>query len=394
MQLAQLAAPNSMPLLGEDDDRAPLGRLVGERSELCQLGQLAGVDTGRREELGGLAVAERDRSRLVEEKDVDVARGLDGPARHGEDVVTEDAVHPRDADGREEAADRRRDETDEERHEDGGRKVAPRIEGEGAKSERCEEEDDRQACEEDVESDLVRRLLPLGPLDEPDHPVEEGRAGLGGDLDDDPVGEDLRPAGDRRTIASRLPDHRSRLAGNGGFVDRRDPFDDGPVAGDQLVRLDDDEVALPERGGGDTLFAPFGAGEAPRDGVRLRPAKRVGLGLSAPLGNRLGEVREEDRRPEPEDDLELEGERPARPEPEEGKRGEDGTGLDDEHHGVSRHVARVELAEGVGRGPGEEGAVEQLDLGGFGHRFNLRTSGPRPSTGARRPDRGRGRERR
>jgi hypothetical protein len=177
-------------------------------------------------------------------------------------------------------------------------------------------------------------------------------------------------------------------------VDRRDPFDHGPVARDQLVHLDDDEVALAERGGGDALFAPFGADEPPRDGVRLRPAERIGLGFSAPLGDRLGEVREEDRRPEPEDDLELEGEGPARPDPEEGERREDRAGLDDEHDGVPRHVARVELAEGVGRGPREEGAVEQLDLGGFGHRFGLRTPGPRPSGGARRPGRGRGRERR
>ena len=58
----------------------------------------------------------------------------------------------------------------------GRRDVAPRVEREGAQRDRREEEDDRQAREQDVEGDLVRRLLPLGSLDERDHPVEEGLA--------------------------------------------------------------------------------------------------------------------------------------------------------------------------------------------------------------------------
>ena len=54
--------------------------------------------------------------------------------------------------------------------------VAPGVDGEGAEGHGREEEDDRQPREEDVEGDLVRRLLPLGPLDEADHPIEEASA--------------------------------------------------------------------------------------------------------------------------------------------------------------------------------------------------------------------------
>ncbi len=39
-----------------------------------------------------------------------------------------------------------------------------------------EQEDDRERGEQDVERDLVRRLLPLGALDHRDHAVEEGLA--------------------------------------------------------------------------------------------------------------------------------------------------------------------------------------------------------------------------
>ena len=394
MEVAQLAAADAVLLLGEDDDRAPLGRLVGQGGHLGELGQLALGDAGRGQELRRLAVAEGDRPGLVEEEDVDVARGLDRPPRHREDVVTEDPVHAGDADRREEAADRRRDEADEEGDEDGRRQAAPRVEGERAERDRREEEDDRQPREEDVEGDLVRRLLPLGPLDELDHPVEERPAGLGRDLDDDPVGEDLRPPGDGRAVAAGLADDGGRLARDRRLVDGGDPLDDGPVARDQLLRLDDDEVALPEHGSGDVLLAAGFADEPPGRGVGLRPAKRVGLRLPAPLGDRLREVREEDGGPEPEDDLELERERPARSDPEEGERREDGADLDDEHHGVLRHAARVELPEGVDGGPRQQGAIEEPGLGVPGHRLDLRTSGPRSSGGARRPGRGRGRGRR
>ena len=53
--------------------------------------------------------------------------------------------------------------------------------------------------EQDVQRDLVGRLLPVGALDQGDHPVDEALARLLGDLDDDPVGEHLGAAGDRAT---------------------------------------------------------------------------------------------------------------------------------------------------------------------------------------------------
>jgi hypothetical protein len=101
-------------LLGEDDDAAALGRLVGERGQLGGVGQALGRTPGAGMNSDGHAVAERDRAGLVEEEDVDVARGLDGAAAHREDVALEQPVHAGDADGAQEPADRRRDQADEE----------------------------------------------------------------------------------------------------------------------------------------------------------------------------------------------------------------------------------------------------------------------------------------
>ena len=117
--LAELALAQAELLLREHDDRAALRRLVGERGELRHLGQLALVDARRRDELGRLPVAERDRAGLVEQEHVDVARRLDRAARHREHVPLHEPVHAGDADRGQQRADRGRDQRHEQRDQHG-----------------------------------------------------------------------------------------------------------------------------------------------------------------------------------------------------------------------------------------------------------------------------------
>ena len=74
------------------------------------------------------------------------------------------------------AADGGRDQADEQRHQHGRpatRAAGSHAERERQQGDRGEQEDDRHAGQQDVERDLVRRLLALGALDQRDHPVEE-----------------------------------------------------------------------------------------------------------------------------------------------------------------------------------------------------------------------------
>ena len=52
------------------------------------------------------------------------------------------------------------------------------IDDEGLQRHHDDQEDDRHADEQDVERDLVRRLLALGAFDQRDHAVEEALARL------------------------------------------------------------------------------------------------------------------------------------------------------------------------------------------------------------------------
>ncbi len=99
-----------------------------------------------------------------------------------------------------------------------------------------EQKDDGQAGEQDVQRDLVRRLLPLGAFDQRDHAVEKRLAGIRGDADLDLVGEHACAAGDGGAVAAGLADDRSGLAGDGRLVDGGDAFDDFAVAGNHLRR--------------------------------------------------------------------------------------------------------------------------------------------------------------
>ena len=181
MDAGEIAAAQVVLLLGQHDDGAALGSLVGERRELRCVGQPLGAYVGRRHELGGLAIAQGDGAGLVEQQRVHVAGGFDGAAAHGQHVVLHEAIHAGDADGRKQAADGGGNEADEQRdqHEDRLRRLG--VHGEGLQRDHGEQKDDGEAGEQNAERDFVGRLLPRRAFDQRDHAIEEGFAGIGGD---------------------------------------------------------------------------------------------------------------------------------------------------------------------------------------------------------------------
>ena len=244
---------DAIALAGEGEDGAALRGLIGEA---CFDGEPRGFllgDAGNRDDLGRHAIAEGDRAGLIEQQRVDVAGRLDGPAGHGEHIVADQTVHAGDADGRKQAADRRRDQRDEQRDQDRHGHVGARIASEPGERHDGDQEDQRHADEEDRKRDLVRRLLPLGALDERDHAVEERRAGAGGDAHHDPVRDDGGAAGDGGAVAARFADDRRRFAGDRGLVDRGYAGRDLAVAGDKVAGLDIDEVTDLEVERGDAI---------------------------------------------------------------------------------------------------------------------------------------------
>ena len=354
----ELASAQAVLLLGEHDDRAALRRLVGQRRELRGVGERRVADARRRTELGRLPVAQRDRAGLVEQQRIDVAGRFDRAAGHRQHVLLDEPVHAGDADRRDQRADRRRNQADQQRDQHGNRNRRAGVVGKRLERHHDEQEDERQHREQDVQRDLVRRLLPDGALDERDHAIEKCLARIGGDLHHDPVREHLRAAGHRGAIAARFADHRRGFAGDGRFVDAGDALDDLAVAGNHLPGFDADDVARAKAAGIDGLALAAGQ-HANGRGLGLRLAQRRRLRLAAPFGHRLGEVGEQDGEPEPERDLPGE-QRVARAagqllDPDD--RRDQAADLDDEHHGILELNPRIELAERIGDRLPDDGRI-------------------------------------
>ena len=172
-----------------------------------------------------------------------------------------------------------------------------------------EDEDDRHAGKQDVERDLVWRLLALGAFDERNHAVEEGRALGGRDAYANPIGQNLRAAGHGRAVAARLADDGRRFAGDRGLVDRGDAFDHLAVRRNDVAGLDEHDVADAQRLARNQLVVARRL-VLEELGLRLaaRAPERVRLSLAAALRDRLGEVGEQHGDPQPQDDLEREAE--------------------------------------------------------------------------------------
>ena len=230
----------------------PFRCFIGQAGQLCGIRDLALGHTGRWHERHGLAAAQRDRAGLVQEQRVDVAGGLDGLAAHRQHVVLHHAIHAGNPDRGEQAADRRRNQADEQGrvHGDGRRRAgASRIDAvDGVRHQRRhgKEKDNRQAGDHDVQRDFVRRLLALGAFDERDHAVEERLARVRRDLDLDLIGEDARAARDGAAIASRLADDWGAFAGDDRLIDRCDPVDHLAVSGNDFAGTAQHDVAGPQ----------------------------------------------------------------------------------------------------------------------------------------------------
>jgi hypothetical protein len=207
-------------------------------------------------------------------------------------------------------------------------------------------EDQRHAGEQDVERDLVRRLLPLGAFDERDHPVDECGAGRRRDANADPVGQHLRATRHRRAVAAGFADDRGGFAGDGRLVDGGDALDHFTVRRDDVAGFDQHEVADLEAGAGNHAVAAAIVGGQKlglRFGARL--AQRIRLRLAAAFGDGLGEVGEQHGEPEPEIDLEREAEIAVAHDQvaDEEDGGQHRHRGDDEHDGVLGKRLRVQL---------------------------------------------------
>ena len=273
----------AVALLGQRDDRAALGRLVGQADDSSTASASSrSVDAADREELGRHAVAVGDGAGLVEQQGrqspaastarPDMASTLRCTRRSMPAMPMADSSAPMVVGIRQTS-----------------RATSTMIDwrGVGVDGERLQrddgqQEDDREPGQQDVEGDLVRRLLPARPL-RPGRSSGRGSVspGLGGDR------TTIRSDSTRVppvTAERSPPDSRITGADSPVMADSSTeamPSTTSPSPGISSPGLDDAQVADLQLGGrrlDDRAVRLADVG----DGLGAGLAQRVGLGLAPP----------------------------------------------------------------------------------------------------------------
>lgn len=225
------------------------------------------------------------------------------------------------------------------------------------------QKDQCQPYQQDIQGDLVGRFLPSGALDQGDHPVQCRLPRVAADTHQQPVRHHARIAGDRRTVPSRLADDRSRLAGDGCFIDRRDSFDDFTVTRYELAGLHLHHITAAQAAcrydpitvaGPQACFQPLCAR---LEAVRPR--------LAAPFGQRFGKVGEQHGEPQADGNLRRHRAAHRRIRCKAQQRGEDGGYFHHQHDRRTNQLTRIEFEQSLPHG----GLAERSERAGGGLRL-------------------------
>jgi len=352
----QGARPQAVLLLGQHYDAAAFRRLVGQRGELRRLSQLPDGRPCDGRELHGLPVAQRNRPRLVQQEHVDVACGFNRSSRCGDHIAPDHAVHARDADGRQQPADGRWDQAHQQRHQhrDGQRSALARgpcaIDRKRQERGADHEKDDRETGQQNAQCNLVRSFLPSCAFHHRDHAFKKAVTWLRRHAHHQPIRKQASTAGDGAAVTAGLAHHGRALAGHCAFVHRSDAFEDLAIRGQHIAGLHQVQIASPESAGGCSLDAAIrpvaGAHDLPGLRIPPGPAQRIRLCFAAPFRQRLREVGEQHREPEPACNGQGEASLPG-DSPKCQHRHPEGAHLCHKHNGVAHLASRVKLGEGI-----------------------------------------------
>ena len=302
------------------------------------------VHAGRSVKRNCHAIAERDRAGLIEKQHVHVARCLNRAPAHGENIALQNAIHSGNANGAKKSADRRRNQTNEQRNQNRNRKCSAGINSERLQCDADEQKNERQRREQNRQSNFVRRFLSLRTFDERDHAIEKSVAFVHRDANNDAIAQHARPARHRTAISATLPNDRRRFTRDGCLVHARDSFNDVAVRGNDVARLTNNGVALLQIRCRNFFFATVS--QPARHCGCAHAAQCRGLRFAATFCHRFREIGKEHREPEP--DCELQNETA------QGRfRGKNADGRQcrtdhgDEHDRIPDHQARIEFLERV-----------------------------------------------
>ncbi len=301
VQLGHLTRAQVELLFRQNHDGTAFGCFVGKRRELRGIGEALRLDARRGQKCRGHAIAEGDGASLVEQQHIHVAGRLHGAPAHRQNIALEHAIHAGNADGAQQSADGRGNQTNQQRNQNRNGEYCGRIDAERFQCHTDKQENERQRSEQNGQRDFVGRLLALRAFDQRNHAIQEAAASIHGDANNNAVAEDARAAGDSAPVAAALTDDRRGFAGDGRFVHAGDAIDHIAVGRNHIARFAHHGIAFLQIRSGDFFFPAVAQASRHRFLPRFSQAGR--LGFAPAFGHRLRKIGEEHREPQPDREL-------------------------------------------------------------------------------------------
>ncbi|MNH17901.1 hypothetical protein D3C79_775880 [compost metagenome] len=174
--------------------------------------------------------------------------------------------------------------------------------GERLQGDHNHQEDHAQADQQNIQRDLIGRLLTLGAFDQGDHTVQGRLAGIAGDTDQQPVRNQPRVAGNGGPITTGFTNHRRGFTGDCRFVHGGNTFDHFAVTGNHFTGHYLDHIVFAQAGGGDLLETARGRA-TPRTQALATRFQAVSTGFAAAFGQGFGKVGKQHGKPQPQGNL-------------------------------------------------------------------------------------------
>ena len=363
-----VASPDAEQLLGQYDDAAAFRRFIGQGGKLGGFRQLLFLHAGSGQEFIRHTVAEGDGAGLVQHQHVDVPGRFHGAARRSQHIPAHQTVNAADADGAQQAADRRRNQAHQQGDQNRQGNMAIRTEaelprgilnvpGHGWQGKHHGNENDGQRRQQNAQRDFIGRPLTAGAFHHGNHAVQEGIARLRRDADDNAVADHAGAARHGAAVAAAFPDDRGGFARNGGLVHAGNAFNHFAVKRNDVPCFAQHLLSLAQFGNGNDFLRSLVRQQAGVD-VHAHFFQSVRLGLSTPFRPCFRKIGEQDREPEPERNLQGKAERlPRGHVPDKDDSGDQGAQGRDKYHKVFGQGARIEFAQCVPESRFQHGLV-------------------------------------
>ena len=282
-----------IPIRCQRHNRAPFRRFIRQAGQQNRFGKCGLRDALNRIKFIRHAVAKGDGAGFIEQQRVHIAGRFHSAARGGNHIEADEPVHAGNADGRKQAADGCRNQTDQQGNQHRYRQVGTGIARQRPQADTHNQKNNGQTGEQNGQRQFIRGFLPLRPFHQRNHPVNKGGAGCSRNPHLDIIRENRGAPCHSRAVTTRLADNGRGFAGDGRFIDRGQPLNNLAIAGDNVPRFHQHHVINIQIQRIDALIQSVkvtGIHIAFGMGVHPRFAQGFGLRLAAPFGNSLGKI--------------------------------------------------------------------------------------------------------